>query len=177
MRRVHLLQRYFPAVICFAALIFIGWLGWWQFYSTVLRATPVKAALLNADRPSTTVKSGGGKTILAYEYEFNSFRYRGEQSTFGASWMGHNSSSDMQIQSEVYKLSRLIENRRMAFLKLPGAEQQNIEIQVWVDPRNPMDSALLARVHPGLAAITGFICLALLIGVIKPFVVSKNSLA
>ncbi len=91
--------------------------------------------------------------------------------------MGHNSSSDMQIQSEVDKLSRLIENRRMVSLKLPGAEQQNIEIKVWVDPRNPMDSALLARVHPGLAAITGFICLALLIGVIKPFVVSKNSLA
>ena len=88
----------------------------------------------------------------------------------------NNSSSDMQIQSDVDKLSRLIENRRMLSLKMPRAELQNIEIQVWVDPRNPKDSALLARVHPGLATITGFICLALLIGVIKPFVVSKNSL-
>jgi hypothetical protein len=176
MSQINLLKHYLPAVICLAALICVGWFGWGQFYSTALRATPVKAALLNADRPSTTVKSGGGKAILAYEYEFNSIRHRGEQSTFGASWMGHNSSSDGQIQNEVDKLSRLIENRRMLSLKLPGAELQNIEIQVWVDPRKSNDSALLARVHPGLAAITGFICLALLIGVIKPFVISKNSL-
>jgi hypothetical protein len=177
MRRGNLSQRYLLAVICFVALISVGWLGWGQFYSTALGATPVKAVLLNADRRSTTVKSGGGKTTLAYEYEFNSIRYRGEQSTFGASWMGHNSSSDAQIQSEVDKLSRLLENRRMASLKLPAAELQKIEIQVWVDPRNPNDSALLARVHPALTVITGFICLALLIGIIKPFVVSKNSLA
>jgi hypothetical protein len=177
MSQINLLKHYLPAVICLAALICVGWFGWGQFYSTVLRATPVKAALLNADRRSTTRKSGGGKAILAYEYEFNSIRHRGEQFTFGASWMGHNSSSDWQIQSEVDKLSRLIENRRMASLKLNEAGLQKIEIQVWVDPRNPTDSALLARVHPALTYLTGFFCLALLIGIIKPFVVSKNSLA
>ncbi len=170
-------KRYKTAVICFAALISVAWLGWGQFYTIALKAVPVNAVLLKANRVSDGPSKGGGKTRLLYEYEFNSSIYRGEQSTFGASWMGHNASSDEQIQREVDKLSRLIENRRMASLKLPETKLQKIEIQVWIDPRNPNDSALLARVHPALTAITGFICLALLIGIIKPFVVSKNSLA
>lgn len=177
MRQINLLKLYLPAVVCLVALLCVGWLGWGQFYSTALRAIPVKAVLFSAGRQSATLKSGGGKTKLAYEYEFNSIRYRGEQSTFGASWMGHNASSDHQIQSEVDKLSSLIENRRMASLTLHEIKLQKIEIQVWVDPRDPNDSALLARVHPALTSITWFICLALLLGIIKPFVVSKNSLA
>ncbi len=170
-------KRYKAAVICFAALISVAWLGWGQFYTTALKAIPVNAVLLKANRVSNGPSKGGGKTRLLYEYEFNSSGYQGDQSTFGAVWMGHSASSSARIQSEVDKLSRLIENRRMASLKRPETELQKIEIQVWVDPRNPNDSALLARVHPALSAITGFICLALLVGIIKPFVVSKNSLA
>jgi hypothetical protein len=41
------------------------------------------------------------------EYEFNSIRHRGEQSTLGAVWVGHSAGSDGQVQSEVDKLSRL----------------------------------------------------------------------
>jgi hypothetical protein len=170
-------KRYKAAVFCFAALISVAWLGWGQFYITALIAVPVNAVVLKVDRISGGPSKGAGKTRLLYEYEFNSSSYQGDQSTFGAVWTGHTASSSAQIESEVDKLSRLIENRRMASLKLPETELQKIEIQVWVDPRNPNDSALLARVHPALTVITGFICLALLIGVVKPFVVSKNSLA
>jgi hypothetical protein len=162
-------------MVCLIGFLVISWLGWGQFYATVRSAVPVKAVILIAGRVSETAKSGGGETQLLYEYEYESVRYQGSQSTFGSVWMGHSASSDLQMQTEVDQLSRLIEQRRMASLKDPTATQQKIEVQVWLDPKNPNDSALLNRVHPALTGITAFICLALLVGIIRPFVESKNS--
>jgi hypothetical protein len=159
-------KRYKASAVCFVALLFVPWLGWGQFYTTALRAVPVNAVLLEADRLSNGSSRGGGKTRLLYEYEFNSTSFKGYQSTFGAVWMEHSVSSSAQTQSEVDKLLHLIENRRMVMLNVPPAELQKIHIQVWVDPRKPNDSALLAREHPALAGATLFICLALLIGIV-----------
>jgi hypothetical protein len=62
-------KRYKAAVICFAALISVAWLGWGQFYTTALKAVPVNAVLLKANRVSDGPSKGGGKTRFLYEYE------------------------------------------------------------------------------------------------------------
>ncbi len=66
----------------------------------------------------------------------------------------HAASSDFQLQRTLDNLSR----------EKPAA------IQIWIDPENPQESALLKRVHPGLTGITIFFALALLFGVMRAFI-------
>jgi Protein of unknown function (DUF3592) len=136
------------------ALSFVIWFGWLRWTVVADRSIPVDAILVKADRVSQAIKSGGGKLLLEYRYSFGSSSFSGDQATFGSRWFWHAASSNSELVSTVDALIR----------------GKPSTVQIWVDPKNPIESALLKRVHPGLTVVTVFFALALLIGFIRAFI-------
>jgi hypothetical protein len=149
---------YLRLFIMSSALASVVWLGWLQWAIAAYRSIPVDAKLLNVDRVVKTRKSGGGTLLLEYQYSFGNSNFVGDQAAFGSRWFRHAASSDYELQSTVDELDR----------KKPAS------IQIWIDPQNPQESALLKRVHPGLTGCTIVFALALLIGVIRAFIDIKG---
>lgn len=135
-----------------SALVVVLWVGWLQWVIAAHRAISLQAVLVSADRVSATLKSGGGKLVVEYQYRYEGTDYVGSQVTFGGFWFGHQASSDSEQVSMVDRL------------RIPRPQQQ---VQIWVDPNNPSDSALLKRAHPGMKYVTLFVALALSIGVLS----------
>jgi Protein of unknown function (DUF3592) len=149
---------YLRLLLVGSALAGVIWLGWLQWATAAYRAIPVEAKLLNVDRVVKTLKSGGGTLLLEYQYSFGNTHFVGDQAAFGSRWFRHAASSDMELQSIVDDLDR----------RKPSS------IQIWIDPKNPQESALLKRVHPGLTGVTIFLAFALLLGVIRAFIDIKK---
>jgi Protein of unknown function (DUF3592) len=145
-------KKYFLLLVLSTLLVGVLWLGLFQWVMMSYRSISVSATLVSADRIVKTLKSGGGKLALDYRYTYLGTSYVGDQTAFGSRWMGHSASSDMDMQAAVDRFSR---------------KSSPQVIEVWIDPAQPHESALLKRVHPGLMYITLFLAFALVMGVLN----------